>query len=63
MHDALASNRPDYNDTTVRNSQLRELYIGKALAACDPESETGNEIVESYAKGMQGIYSIFALGV
>lgn len=60
LRDSLASNRPEYNDTTFRNSQLRELYLSKALLACDPDSETGALIVNTYADGMQGIYSVFA---
>lgn len=60
LRDSLASNRPDYNDTTFRNSQLKELYLAKALVACAPDSATGLRILESYAEGMQGIYSVFA---
>ena len=60
FQDALASNRPDWNDTTVRNAQLKELYLAKALAACDPKSKTARGILRAYAEGMQGIYALFA---
>ncbi len=60
MRDALASNRPEWNDTTVRNAQLRELYLAKALAACDPKSATARRILRAYAEGMQAIYALFA---
>lgn len=60
FQDALASNRPDRNDTTIRNAQLKELYLAKALAACDPQSGTAHSILRSYAEGMQGIYARFA---
>ncbi len=60
LEDALASNRPDYNDNSFRNSQLKEIYLAKALAACDPESNTAREIISEYARGMNGIFSIFA---
>lgn len=60
MQDALNSNRPDYNDTTFRNAQLKEVYLAKALAACNPESATAHAILHSYRSGMQGLYALFA---
>lgn len=60
LHEALKSNRPDYNDTTYRNAQLKEIYLGKALAACSPVSETARKVLESYFKGLQGVFAIFA---
>lgn len=60
MQDALNSNRPDYNETTYRNDQLKEVYLAKALAACNPKSQTALKILNAYAKGMQGLYAIFA---
>lgn len=58
--DALAANRDDRNDVSVRNSQLRELYLAKALRACSPENETAAHILQDYAAGMQAYYAIFA---
>lgn len=60
LQDALNSNRPDYNDTTFRNAQLKEVYLAKALAACSPFSQTARTILNAYARGMQGLYAIFA---
>lgn len=60
MQDALDSNRPEHNDTTFRNAQLKEVYLAKALSACNPESETARTILQSYIAGMQGLYALFA---
>jgi hypothetical protein len=60
LHEALKSNRPDYNDTTYRNDQLKEIYLGKALAACCPGSDIARKVLESYFKGLQGVFAIFA---
>lgn len=60
MQDALNSNRPDYNETTFRNAQLKEIYLAKALSACNPKSQTALNILHAYATGMQGLYAIFA---
>ncbi|MBE6373407.1 MAG: FAD-dependent oxidoreductase [Lentisphaerae bacterium] len=58
--DALASNREARNDTSVRNCQLKEIYLAKALSKCDPEDELGAELLASYRDSMQGYYSLFA---
>ncbi len=57
---SIASNNSDWNDNSYRNSQLKELYLAKALFACDPASETARSIINSYACGMQGVYAMFA---
>ncbi|MGI5870305.1 MAG: hypothetical protein ACOX9C_12805, partial [Kiritimatiellia bacterium] len=62
FREALASNRPNANDTTVRNAQLKEVYLAKALAACDPTCTIAHDVLDAYANGMQGVYSIFAAG-
>ncbi|MCL1910220.1 MAG: FAD-dependent oxidoreductase, partial [Kiritimatiellaeota bacterium] len=58
--DALASNRPAHNDDSFRNSQLKEVYLAKALRACDPKSATAAGILSAYENGMQGLYALFA---
>ncbi|MBQ9335932.1 MAG: FAD-dependent oxidoreductase [Lentisphaeria bacterium] len=58
--DALASNRETRNDTSVRNRQLKEIYLAKALCKCDPEDELGAQLLASYRDSMQGYYSLFA---
>ena len=60
LQDALDSNREERNDTSVRNSQLKELYLAKALKACDPTSAKAAAILNSYANGMQGYYALYA---
>ena len=62
LADALNSNRAERNDTSVRNSQLKELYLAKALAVCAPENPLGNGILKEYAESMQGYYVLFADG-
>lgn len=62
LADAVVSNRPDRNDTSFRNSQLKELYLGKALSVCDPASPLGHRILSEYASSMQGYYVLFAKG-
>ncbi len=59
--DVIKSNRPAINDTTVRNAQLKELYLAKALSKCAPENPLASGILREYAEGMQGVYAIFAL--
>lgn len=58
--DALAANREERNDNSVRNSQLKELYLAKALHLCDPEDATGAERLASYRDSLQGYYALFA---
>ena len=60
LADALNSNRAERNDTSVRNSQLKELYLAKALSACAPENPLGKGILKEYAESMQGYYVLFA---
>lgn len=58
--DALAANRPELHENSVRNAQLRELYLAKALHACDPDDRTAAQVLAEYAGGMQGYYAVFA---
>ena len=51
--DALASNREERDDTSVRNAQLKEIYLAKALFKCDPDDSFGREIL-SYDKDYTG---------
>lgn len=58
--DAIASNREERNDTSVRNSQLKELYLAKALHFCDPADALGTDLLTAYRDSMQGYYASFA---
>ena len=60
LADTVRANRAEVNDTTVRNSQLKELYLAKALCACEPSSALAASILKDYADGLQGIYALFA---
>ena len=58
--DTLLANRALYNDTSVRNSQLKELYLAKALCRCNPQHKEAQKILSDYAHGLMGYYAIFA---
>ena len=47
-------------DTSVRNAQLKELYTAKALANCDPASETAAAVLADYRNSVQTWYALFA---
>ncbi len=59
--DAIASNREPINDTSVRNAQLKEIYLARALNACQPGNIIAMRSLNSYADGLQGWYARFAL--
>ncbi|MCQ2378028.1 MAG: FAD-dependent oxidoreductase [Victivallaceae bacterium] len=58
--DIFSANRPERNDTGVRNAQLKELYLAAALYACSPRCAEAEIILRDYAYGMQGDYALFA---
>ena len=60
MAGAIASVRPEWNDTSERNDQLRELYLAAALLAVDPSNATAKASLASYRDGLQGAYAPFA---
>lgn len=60
FRDVLNSNRPDRNDTTLRNAQLKELYLARALHSCDPENIQGRQILSEYANSMQACYALLS---
>ncbi len=60
LRDVLNGVRGSSIDTTVRNAQLKELYVAKALSACDPDSALATEILGQYRNSMQTYYQLFA---
>ncbi len=60
LTDTVRANRRDDNDTTVRNSQLKEFYLARALNACDPGNGLAGKILTSYRKGLMGYFTMFA---
>lgn len=58
--DAIYANRDEVNDTSFRNSQLKEFYLARALAACDPQHAEAAEILRSYRYGLMGYFSLYA---
>ena len=59
--DAIAANREDVDDNSVRNAQLKEVYLARALNACQPGNIIAVRSLNSYADGLQGWYARFAL--
>ncbi len=60
LNDVLQGVRGSIVDTSVRNAQLKEVYVAKALAACDPESPLANEILKRYRNSTQMYLALFA---
>ncbi|MBO7742088.1 MAG: FAD-dependent oxidoreductase, partial [Victivallales bacterium] len=63
LAEAMRSNRPDMNDNSVRNRQLKELYTAAALCCCAPGNDFACKILTAYRDGMSGVYSAFAAQV
>jgi len=60
LKEAASPASPDENDNTLRNVQLKELYLAWALLKCDPESETAFRILTCYRDSRNGHYAQFA---
>jgi len=61
--DSLLANRSVCHENSVRNSQLKELYLAKALHRCSPENQDAIRILEEYKEGLIGCYSVFAQSI
>ena len=57
---AVAAMRDEVNDNSVRNAQLKEIYLARALNACQPGHLLARRSLLSYADGLQACYAIFA---
>ena len=57
---AVAAMRETVNDNSVRNAQLKEIYLARALNACQPGHLLARRSLLSYAEGLQACYAIFA---
>lgn len=57
---ARAHATPSEIDTLVRNRELKELCLAKALVECGDYQGIGKRVMESYAQGLQGHYARFA---
>lgn len=60
-NDARRKTVPGLHDTSVRNAALKEIYLAYALFACGDKDNLGENILKSYANGLQGHYSRFAV--
>ncbi|MFA5204673.1 MAG: FAD-dependent oxidoreductase [Lentisphaeria bacterium] len=58
---AVAGLPKETNDTGRRNAELKELFLARALVACDPGNVRGRAILAAYAAGVHGPYARFAL--
>lgn len=60
LRDVFTANREEWNDTECRNFQLKELYLAKALAACDPHNGEAQTVLDAYKNSLNGYYALFA---
>ncbi|MFA6816046.1 MAG: FAD-dependent oxidoreductase, partial [Lentisphaeria bacterium] len=60
MKDVLQYKDKERNDTTIRNDQLKQLYLAKALHACKPDDVMAQKILDAYAKSKMAYFAIFA---
>ncbi|MBQ9446749.1 MAG: FAD-dependent oxidoreductase [Victivallales bacterium] len=60
LKDAGRANRREVDETTYRNSQLKEFYLAKALAACRPGDALAGGILNDYRHGLMGYFSLYA---
>ena len=60
FHETLRANRQADQDNTVRNSQLKEIYLAKALAKCNPQDSLAQKILKDYGDGLMGYFCMFA---
>ena len=60
LQDTIRANRREVNETTYRNSQLKEFYLAKALQACRPGDALSGGILDDYRHGLMGYFSLYA---
>ena len=60
LQDTVRANRREVNETTYRNSQLKEFYLAKALQACRPGDALSGGILDDYRHGLMGYFSLYA---
>ena len=60
LQDTVRANRREVNETTYRNSQLKEFYLAKALQACRPNDALAGGILNDYRHGLMGYFSLYA---
>ena len=51
---------PDLNDTSTRNSALKELHLARALYMCGDKDGIAKEVLTRYRDGLQGHYARYA---
>ncbi len=53
-----------YNrDTVIRNKELKEIFLARALYRCGDKNGLGKEILTNYAKGLNAIYAAHAWAI
>ena len=58
--DARRKTVPGNEDVSVRNAELKELYLARALYRCGDKKQLGKTILQHYANGLQGHYAHYA---
>jgi len=58
--DARRKTVPGNDDVSVRNAELKELYLARALYRCGDKAQLGQNILQRYANGFQGHYAHYA---
>ena len=58
--DARRKTVPGNDDVSVRNAELKELYLARALYRCGDKAQLGQHILQRYANGLQGHYAHYA---
>ena len=61
--EAQSSVVPGDIDTSTRNLALKELHLARALYLCGDQNGIGQQVLEQYAKGLQGHYARYAYEV
>ncbi len=61
--EALADVPEEWNDTSRRNSELKELLIARGLYACGDHDGKAREVLEAYKKDLHGHYARHARAI
>jgi hypothetical protein len=60
---ALEETPASSEDTSLRNSSLKELFWGRALFKCGDYNGLGKQILQNYSNDLRGHYARHASGV
>lgn len=63
LNQARVSVVPDKEDVTLRNRELKEIYLARALYRCGDFNNRARRILENYSKDLRGHYYRHATGI